>query len=339
MKFEEQPTNTLNVMKEPLLPLKIGNQGVLGGGVPQPSGWLARLELVFGIQNLPPSGVASNVPSEVKRLPVTRSVLAKRRHLGPLMVQRPFYPEGPGVCHLYVLHPPGGVVGGDRLEIDVVLEPGAKGLITTPAAGKFYRNKEPGNTGTTNTEINAARQHQALRVSEGAVLEWLPQETIFFEGAQVELSTRVDLAPGARFALWDILCLGRPASGEGFEKGTVVQRLEIWEDDKPLLVERVTLEGGGDLLKAPWGWSGYPVGGTLVALPENVAEAAQAARQAVGEANEGESFGITTLNGLLIARYLGRHGERAKEKLGQVWAAIRPGLNGQVACPPRIWNT
>ncbi len=88
------------------------------------------------------------------------------------MVQRPFYPEG-GTCHVYLLHPPGGVVGGDQLELQVQSEPGSHALITTPAATKFYR---------AGPHPHSLLQ-QNLQVRD-ATLEWLPQETIVFDGAE-----------------------------------------------------------------------------------------------------------------------------------------------------------
>ena len=120
-------------------------------------------------------------------------------HRGPLVVQRPFLPEGPGVCHVYVLHPPGGLVGGDELTIDVEVDAGAHALVTTPAASKVYRT-----TGA------VARQVQRLRVAGGATLEWLPQEAILYDGARAALETRVELATGARFIGIDAVCFGLP---------------------------------------------------------------------------------------------------------------------------------
>jgi len=150
-------------------------------GTAQTTGWQACLELGFEKRGL-------------------RTVAAQRRHYGPLAVQRPFYPEG-DVCHLYLLHPPGGVVGGDTLDIRVRAGTGARALVTTPGATKFYRS-----AGAT------AAVTQTLQVDAGAVLEWLPQEAILFQGAVARQQTCIELAAGACFAGWDILCLGRPAN-------------------------------------------------------------------------------------------------------------------------------
>ena len=136
--------------------------------------------------------------------------LARRAHRGPLVVQRPFLPEGPGVCHVYLLHPPGGLVGGDELTIDVEVDAGAHALVTTPAAGKVYRT-----TGA------AARQTQRLRVADGATLEWLPQEAILYDGARATLETRVELGAARRFIGIDAVCFGLPAGRAPFARGIV----------------------------------------------------------------------------------------------------------------------
>ena len=143
--------------------------------------------------------------------------LAFCQHHGPLRVQRAFYPEGPSVPHVYMLHPPGGLAGGDELSIAIDVEPGAHALVTTPAAGKCYRS-----------DGRAARQVQRLRAAAGSTLEWLPQENIVFDGAHVRLETHVELDPQARFIGWDILCLGRPANQERFTRGFCRQKLELF---------------------------------------------------------------------------------------------------------------
>ena len=115
-------------------------------------------------------------------------------------MQRPFFPEGREVCHVYLLHPPGGIVGGDRLQVEARVGAGAHALLTTPAATKVYRSAGP-----------AAAQEAELVVARDGVLEWLPQETIVYDGADVALATRARLERGARFLGLDLLCFGLPA--------------------------------------------------------------------------------------------------------------------------------
>jgi len=271
-----------------------------------PAGWEARLALRFEQR-------------------AGRTVLAHRSHEGPLAVQKPFYPEG-DVCHVYLLHPPGGVVGGDRLAIEIEVASDAHAVITTPAAGKFYRSAG-----------HASMQEQRLSVAPGAVLEWLPQETILYARCRASLSTRVTLVPGARFIGWEILCLGRPAAGERFDAGVCRQRLELWCEDRPLLIERSTIAGGSALLRAPWGFAGRTVSGTFLATPAGETMLA-AVREAV--AVEGDDlFSATLLDSVLLCRYLGDSAESARRCFTDAWRAVRPGLLGRAAQPPRIWRT
>ena len=157
-----------------------------------------------------------------------KTVLASAQHVGPLTVQRPFYPEEE-TCHLYLLHPPGGIVGGDELTISAHLDPGCHTLITMPGASKFYRSSGA-----------QALLRQQLTLAPQATLEWLPQDAIFFPGANARLSTTFHLCASSTLLAWDLLCLGRPVIGETFSHGTLSNRLEVWVDDEPLLVERCT---------------------------------------------------------------------------------------------------
>lgn len=267
-------------------------------------GWQARLELGFAPRD-------------------ERTRLVHRRHYGPLVLQRPFYPEG-APCHVYLLHPPGGIVGGDRLELHVHCDAAAHALITTPAANKFYRS-----AGAT------ARQSQTLHVSAGATLEWLPQEQILFQGARVDTITRVELAPSARFIGWEMTCLGRPASGEGFEQGYLRQRLEIWRDGTPLLIERSRIEGGSSWMQARYGLGGHSVTGTLAAVGAGDAHVA-ALREALPET---APVAATRLDDVVLLRYLGDSAEQARTLLNQAWQVLRPLLLERSACEPRIWKT
>lgn len=257
-----------------------------------------------------------------------KTVLSERRHYGPLAVQKPFYPEG-GVCHVYLLHPPGGIAPGDRLQIDVRVAEDADALITTPAAGKCYRSD-----GRTSGML------QVLNVEAGASLEWLPQETILFDGCRTELTTQVRLAPGARFAGWEILCLGRPAGNELFNEGLCRQRIEVWRDGVPVLLERGFFAGGSDALRTAWGLRGCTVSGTFVVTVAN-RECLEAARRVDEQAgsNNGDLCGASLVDDVLVCRYLGHQAEHAKRYFTEVWRRVRPQALGREACEPRIWST
>lgn len=250
-----------------------------------------------------------------------RTVLASRHHTGPLLVQHPFYPEGP-VCHVYLIHPPGGVVGGDVIEMDINCRPGAEVLITTPAAGKFYRS-------------NGAVASQTIRldVAENSALEWFPQETIFFDGALAECRTRVNLDRDARFFGWEILVLGRPACQETFLTGRALINLELWQNSKPMLLERMLLNS--ETIGVACGLMDHPLVATLLIHPANQANLDQVRNAA----KDYRFFGATLTEKLLVCRLLGHQAEPARRLFASIWKMLRPALSGRAAESPRIWAT
>lgn len=272
------------------------------------AGWSAALEIGF-------------------RVVAGRSAVVKNRHHGPLGVQRAFYPEPGGVAHVYLLHPPGGVVAGDQLSVEVELESGAHALVTTPAATKFYRSAG-----------RVAEQTQLLRVSAGASLEWLPQESIVFGEARVRTETRVELEPGAQFCGWDIACLGRAASGDSFAGGRLQQAFEIWQGGRPLWVERSCFDANEPVRSESWGLGGHSVFGTFVCSGRSV-QAVSALRDAVKFQINREMFAVSQAREVIVCRYLGDGTERARAVFEQAWAAWRPIALGRPASPPRIWLT
>lgn len=256
-----------------------------------------------------------------------RTLLRERHHLGPLRVQRPFYPEGPDVCHLYVLHPPGGVVGGDRLEITGKVSANARALLTTPAAGKFYTSAGP-----------LAVQYQQWTVDEGGALEWLPQENIIYDGARAALNLRVDLAPDAHFLGWEVLCFGRPASKDVFLRGALRARLEIWRAATPLYIERSRFEAGSEIFSAKWGLAQQCVTGTLLCTGDYAALLDSLRVHAAVRVTAGV-VSLTQLPGLLVCRYLGSSTEEARGCFWALWEALRPVALGRKSSRPRIWDT
>jgi len=246
-----------------------------------------------------------------------------RRHLGPLRVQKHLYAEGPQVCQHIIVHPPGGIAGGDRLAISARVETDAWTQLTSPGAAKWYRANGP------------AYQTLDLKVAAGATLEWLPQETIVFSAAQAELSTRIDLEGDARLFYWDMVALGRPASGERFDRGHFQSQLDIRRDGKLLWHERQRIQGGDGLLDSPIGLDGQPVFATLLVTGEIDSELLERCRS-VPSRVRGD---LTQLPGLLVARCLAGEALHARAWLIELWRLLRPALLGREAVPPRIWNT
>ena len=272
------------------------------------SGWRARLELGYEHKD-----------------GATR--LTSRRHTGPLVVQKPFYPEGPEVCHSVVLHPPGGIAGGDVLELDIGVSGSARALITTPGATKWYRSAGPN-----------AEQHVRIQIAEDASLEWLPQESIVFDRSQVRMRTLVNLAPRARYVGWDVTRLGRTASGERFEAGELRSRTEILRAGRRLWGDYARIEGGAALLQSPAGLAGYPIMGTLLAAGLDIERGLLDACRAIAPDAEAR-WGVTTLPGVFAARFLGHSSESARAYFVALWRLLRPALLGREASAPRIWAT
>jgi urease accessory protein len=267
--------------------------------IPPVQGWCAQLQLTFA------------------RL-AARTCIVQRQHRGPLLVQRPFYPEG-DVCHAYIVHPPGGVVGGDELRLEVNAQSEARALLTTPAAAKFYRS-----------DGRTARQNQILRAN-GAMLEWLPQESIFYPQANVRSRTRIELASGGKFIGWEIACLGLPAREQRFDAGELRLHFELWADGSPLLIDRLRISGA----HTHWGLAGQSAIGTLLAFPATraMADAARNLQQS------GVELGVTLVDKVLVCRALAAQGEPIKRAFVASWQTIRPLLLDRPAVLPRIWAT
>ena len=270
--------------------------------------WRAQLDLEFSKSN-------------------NRTILSHRKHFGPLQVQKPFYPEINGTCHVYILHPPGGVVGGDCLNICIDVNPNAHALITTPAAGKFYRSAGP-----------VARQRQVLKVAPEGTLEWLPSENILFSGTKAQIKTKIELSCESHFIGWEISCLGRPASEELFSLGELDQNFEVWREGRPLRIERLRLKGEGPDLYAKWGLLGFPVIGSMVCVTDKTG-LLDSLRKIKNDSIDQELFSVTQMNGIILCYFLGSSVERARNCFIRAWKILRQEVIGYDAVEPRIWKT
>ena len=257
----------------------------------------------------------------------TRSLLTQRSHRGPLVVQKSLHPEGEGICHAIILHPPGGVAGGDRLKIQANVGVGAHVLLTTPGAGKWYKANGA-----------EATQKIELSVDEDAVLEWLPQENILYDAARVTWDAHVDLAESACYAGWEITCFGRQACGEQFREGSLHQSLQIYRASRLIWGEHGNLQGGDKLLSSPAGLRNCPVSATFVVAAGLTSVQILESCRAVLPSGEGR-VGVTALPEVFIGRYLGHSAQEARHYFEALWAILRPIYASVVAQRPRIWNT
>ena len=267
----------------------------------------------------------------------TKTVLTRSGHNGPLRVQRPFYPAGDESCHLYLLHPPGGMVIGDDLYISAEVKSQAQALITTPSAGRIYSAK--GASYTQNQSVH-------LKAESKACLEWLPQETIVFDGANGVLNTRIDLAEDALAFVWDIVRLGRRASAEEFDQGTCRQAIEVWREDRLIFCERNHFVGGEEFMAATWGMQNLSTSGTLLATLTASRETIDEWVELLNTLSQQEKYGdgknlwgLTQKGDMFIARFMGDSITLCRDGFKLLWQQARPFLNNKVAVVPRIWNT
>jgi urease accessory protein len=272
--------------------------------------WRAQLDLVFAQQN-------------------SRTVLRHRQHCGPLQIQRPFYPETDGTIHLYLLHPPGGVAGGDELHINLILQENSRALLTTPAATKLYRHP-------------VLSSHQCLQANLGdqAMLEWLPQETIAFNNCRTLNELQFNLGKNSVLIAWDNLCLARPAINERFTEGRIEQRIRVNHLGQALWRERSCLQGQDEVLQSRWGWQGQPVLSSFFCgiVEQSLLSAAREQIATLSQSDQ-EHIALTWFDGLLVGRYLGGDTRRAQAYWLLIWSLVRARLWGKTACLPRIWAT
>lgn len=228
---------------------------------------------------------------------------------------------------MIVLHPPGGIVGGDRLSLDISVGEQAEALITTPGATRFYRS-----AGAT------AVQQTSLRVGPAGMLEWLPQETLLFDGARAQIETRVELAPGARFLGWEITGLGLPASGRAFERGTCHTRWEIWREGRPLWIDRTHFCGGDERLTADWGLGGHCVAASWIFVgggPRSL----EVVRDRLAERAFDGRAAATCLGEVLVCRVLAHSTRHVLDLFSGLRDRLRCVVLDAPASAPRIWAT
>ena len=265
------------------------------------------------------------------RLEAGRTV-ARHVHEGPLRILQSLYPEGGAICHNVLVHPPGGLVGGDRLDIDVTAAPGSHALLTTPGATRFYKSLG-----------DAALQHTHIRLANDTRLEWLPLEAICYSGCLAENRLQFELAPGAELIGWDVTALGLPTAGQAFERGSFCQHIEmpgVW-------LERGRIDASDQrLLDSPLGFAGHRCLASIFFCTGSRLErkrrdlALDCARQVLDQHSSRNPAGATSPNDhVVVVRVLAPLVEPAMHLLRQVWATWRQELWQVKHASPRIWAT
>ena len=258
--------------------------------------------------------------------------LARHRHSGPLRILQSLYPEGDAICHNVLVHPPGGLVGGDTLELEITAEPGTHGLVTTPGATRFYRSAgEP------------AVQRTRITLTDHSRLEWLPLEAICYNQCVAENHLTLSLGREAEFIGWDVTALGLPLAAQPFETGSLLQHIEVpgvWLERGRIVAQDLRL------LDGPTGMDGQRCLATLLFVAGSKIDRArreqalELARAVIAEHPLHQLSGATSPNGqVIVVRVLAPLVEPAMDLLRRVWSAWRAQLWGLSAQAPRIWST
>ncbi|MEO1067868.1 MAG: urease accessory protein UreD [Cyanobacteria bacterium J06638_6] len=245
----------------------------------------------------------------------------------PLRVQRALYPEGAALCHTVLVHTAGGLVGGDRLAVQLTVEPKAQALLTTAAASKVYGNA---------IDCPAA-QTVEINLAPHSCLEWMPQETIVFNHAHYRQDVRVNLAPGAVWVGWDITRFGRSARGETLEQGQWRSHLEVWQNAQPLWLDRQHLVGGSASMHSPNGLDGHPVVASFVVVGCHIAPEQVVALRQLWSLDHPGDIGVTRLQSGLLCRYRGPSTQAARRWFVAAWQHLRPHYLGRAAAASRVW--
>lgn len=255
-----------------------------------------------------------------------RTRLRRDQRIGPVVVQKPFYPKQDHSVHIYLVHPPGGIAGGDELNLRLHLHPCSQVLLTTPGASKFYRSSEP------------SLVSNYFTIEDHACLEYLPQENIFYPQCMSQIRNEVHLAEKAQFISWDISSLGTIAH-EAFQSANIFQHLRVFRQGRPLFVDGFSLAPETSILHAHWGLQNYSVLGNFLMCLSDPVELSPL-RDITQQYNEsGDLCSISQSNGVLITRYLGQKSARARKFFEQIWGVVRPIALARQLVRPRIWNT
>lgn len=262
-----------------------------------------------------------------------RTVLATRKHEGPLLVQKALYPEGPAICHVTILHPPSGIAGGDILSIDINVEPGAHAVLTTPGATRWYKS-------------NGRRSAQTVMidVAMGSRLDWLPQENILYEQSDAAVVTNVNLQTGSAAIGWEITQLGSITRKNHWDEGRVLLRTQLTLDQQILWLDSGELDAKAEIRSSANGLGNFPVLATLWAFGLELSHEQTEAMAHTLPWDDDCRAGITHMpqpheQGLCLVRVLGQHVEDVKRLLIALWITLRPLILRTEGNYLRIWST
>lgn len=229
------------------------------------------------------------------------------------------FPRGPR-CEAVILNTGGGVTGGDRIAIDIVVGSKAIAIATSQAAEKLYRSDGP-----------AARIGINASLASESRLSWLPQEAILFDGAKVERTLDVDMAGNASLTLAEAVVFGRTAHGEKLASAVWRDRWRVRRDGKLVLAENVLLQNAiTESLHHP----AIGAGAKAIATVVHVAPDAETRLDDVRHALSGaiSIAGCSAWHGMLVARFAASALHELRADVARVVEAI----TGEAM--PRTWS-
>ncbi len=278
--------------------------------------WYACLELGFQFQNS-----------------TSRTVLQHRKHYGPVRVQKMLWPEKTGICHAIIVHPPAGIAGGDSLTFKMNVDDSAHALVTTPGAGKWYK-----------TNGKQAYQYIHIQVAKQAIFEWLPQETMLFDGANAHSETTVQLEQSASFIGWDMLVLGRQARGELFQQGAYQNCFRLYREHQLLVADSLSFKGRDRWLSSCLGMNNCAVMGSFWAVAPEAMRNSSSLEQQLELIRElimrmNLPVKLTLLEDVVCARYLGNDVRHCHDAFAAIRARLRRYWFNLDEEFPRIWRT
>jgi urease accessory protein len=288
-------------------------------------GWLASLELEFALRG-------------------NKTVLIGSKRQGPLAIQRAFYPDFSGCPHVYLLHPPAGIVSGDALNIATHLHPNSHALMTTPGAARFYRAR----AGTL-----LQTQTVTFNIGDNASLEYLPMETLIYNKANAVNCLEVHIEGTGQYIGWEIACLGLPNIDQNFVSGNFNQLITLYHNKKCIFYDRMSIKAGGAMMEQKAALGCNHVVGNMV-LFDGSANAKQSqlglktsfvahiiaqCREVIVAMEIHALAAVSELQNVIIVRYLGNCSEQCRQVFSAIWQKVRPAILNIQGIAPRIWFT
>jgi len=223
----------------------------------------------------------------------------------------------------------GGLVGGDRLDIEISAGAQTSSRMMPQAAEKIYRSIG------SNTSI-----HVALHAAEDSWLEWLPQETILFDQSRLRRRTTVRLQSNARALCGEMLVFGRTAMGESMQQGLLRDAWEVYRNERLIWADALQLDEKLDsIFASPGGFGGARAAACAIYAALDAAEQEAFARELIAACDASElHVAVSRIGEVLVVRWLGQNSRVLRHAYGQFWAAFRHQLTGLPPIMPRLWQ-